>query len=115
LAYDKFADWCVHGCLNCLIYMNDSDAFRMEHNRKVTFFDCHQRFIPMSHTFRGDKQSFLKGEIVRKGTPKQKLGVDIAKMLMTLRSQKMVGSKVTVKSTTGLIKVIFGNSLMQRH
>jgi hypothetical protein len=27
----------------------------------------------------------------------------------------MVDSKVTVKSATGLIKVVFGNSLMQRH
>jgi hypothetical protein len=27
----------------------------------------------------------------------------------------MVGSKVTTKSTTRLIKVVFGNSLMQRH
>jgi hypothetical protein len=27
----------------------------------------------------------------------------------------MVGLKVMVKSTTGLIKVVFDNSLMQRH
>jgi hypothetical protein len=27
----------------------------------------------------------------------------------------MVGSKVMAKSRTGLIKVVFGNSLMQKH
>jgi hypothetical protein len=70
LAYDKFDDWCIHGRLNCPIYMDDSDAFRLKHGRKVTFFDCLQRFIPLSHTFRGDKRAFLKGKTVIKGPPK---------------------------------------------
>jgi hypothetical protein len=34
---------------------------------------------------------------------------------MTLRSEKIVGLKVMEKSITGLIKVIFGNSLMERN
>jgi hypothetical protein len=41
LAYGKFAGWCVHGQLNCTICMNDIDIFRLEHDKKVTFFDCH--------------------------------------------------------------------------
>jgi hypothetical protein len=41
LAYDKFIGWCVHDRLNCLVCMEDSDAFRLEHGRKVNFFDCH--------------------------------------------------------------------------
>jgi hypothetical protein len=36
LAYDKFAGWCVHGRLNCPVCMDDSDAFRLEHSKKVT-------------------------------------------------------------------------------
>jgi hypothetical protein len=47
--------------------------------------------------------SFLKGKTIRKGPPKQKLRAD------------MVCLNVTVKITTGLIKVVFGNSLMQKH
>jgi hypothetical protein len=35
--------------------------------------------------------------------------------LVNLRTHRMVGLKVTTKSTTGLIKVLFENSLMQRH
>jgi hypothetical protein len=70
LAYGKFAGWCVHSQLNCPICMDESNAFRLEHDRKVTFFDCHRRFLPLSHVFRGDKQSFLKGKTVRKGPPK---------------------------------------------
>jgi hypothetical protein len=55
----------------------------------------------MSHTFRGDKWLFLKGKIVRKGPPKQKLRADIVKMLDNLKEQKMVGLNVTVKNTIG--------------
>jgi hypothetical protein len=29
LAYGIFVGWCVHGRLNCLICMEDSDAFRL--------------------------------------------------------------------------------------
>jgi hypothetical protein len=56
-------------------------TLRLEYSRKVTFFDCHRRFLPLSHAFRGDKRSFLKGKTVRKGPPKRKLGADIMKML----------------------------------
>jgi hypothetical protein len=58
LAYGKFAGWCVHGRLNCPVCMDESDAFRLQHDRKVSFFDCHQRFLPLSHEFRGHKESF---------------------------------------------------------
>jgi hypothetical protein len=34
LAYGKFVGWCVHGRLNCLIYMDDTDVFRLQHNMK---------------------------------------------------------------------------------
>jgi hypothetical protein len=61
--------------------MDDSDAYRLEYGEKVTFFDCHQRFLPLSHPFRGDRKSFTKGKIVRKRPPKRKLGADITQML----------------------------------
>jgi hypothetical protein len=38
----KVAGWCVHGWLNCPICMDDSDTYRLEHGKNVTFFDCHQ-------------------------------------------------------------------------
>jgi hypothetical protein len=38
LAYGKFAGWCVHGHLNCPVCMEESDAFKLEHGKKVSFF-----------------------------------------------------------------------------
>jgi hypothetical protein len=62
LSYGKFASWCVHSRLNCPICMDDTDTFRLEHDRKVSFFDCHPRFLPLNHEFRNDTRSFLKGK-----------------------------------------------------
>jgi hypothetical protein len=61
--------------------MDKSDAFKLQHSKKVSFFDCHRRFLPLSHEFRGDKEAFQKGKSVRKGPPKRKLRVDIMKMI----------------------------------
>jgi hypothetical protein len=95
--------------------MDESNAFRLQHGRKVNFFDCHQRFCPLSHEFSGDKESFQKVKRVRKGPPKRKLGSDIMEMLGDLKESENGEFEGTTKSTTGLIKVVFGNSIMQRH
>jgi hypothetical protein len=58
LAYHKFAGLCVHGRLNCPVCMDESDAFMPQHGRKVSFFDCHRRFLPLCHEFRCDKELF---------------------------------------------------------
>jgi hypothetical protein len=45
-------------------------------------------FLPSDHPFRSDKQSFLKGKSVRKGSPKQKFKADIMKMLDDLKKSE---------------------------
>jgi hypothetical protein len=91
LTYDIFADWSVHGRLSCPIYMDDSNAFILQHGRKVTLFDCHPRFLPLNHPFWRGRWSFLKGKTVRKGSPKQKLGADITKMLDDFKESENAG------------------------
>jgi hypothetical protein len=95
--------------------MDDSDACRLHHGKKVTFFDYHQRFLPMSHHDRGDKKSIMKGKIVRKGPPKRKLGADILQMLDNLKELENSNFEGYSEITTELIKVIFRNSLIQKH
>jgi hypothetical protein len=68
--------------------MDDSDAFRLEHDKKVTFFDCFRRFLPLNHPFRSDRESFLKDKTIRKGPPKRKFGVDIMKTLDDLKESE---------------------------
>jgi hypothetical protein len=68
--------------------MDDTDAFRLQHDKNVSFFDCHRRFLPSNHSFRIDTQSFLKGKTIRKGPPKQKFGADIIKMLDDMKKSE---------------------------
>jgi hypothetical protein len=68
--------------------MDEFDAFRLQHGSKVSFFDCHQRFLPFTHEFKGDKESSKKGKSIRKGPPKRKLGADIMKMLGELKESQ---------------------------
>jgi hypothetical protein len=68
--------------------MDNTDAFRLQHGKNVSFFDCHRRFLPLNHSFRNDIWSFLKGKTVRKGPSKQKFGADIKKMLDDLKESE---------------------------
>jgi hypothetical protein len=88
LAYGKFVGWCVHGRLNYPICIDDTDAFRLQHDKKVSFFNCHKRFLPSNHSFRNDTRSFLKGKTIRKGSPKRKLKADIMEMIDDLKESE---------------------------
>jgi hypothetical protein len=73
--------------------MDESVAFRLQHGRKVSLFNCRRRCLPLSHEFRGDKESFQKGKIVRKGPPKRKLGGDIMKIISKPKESQNGGFK----------------------
>jgi hypothetical protein len=88
LAYVKFVGWCAHDRLNCPICMDGTNAFRLQHCKKVYLFDCYQRFLPSNHLFKNDTRSFLKGKTVRKGPLKRKLGADIMEMLDDLKESE---------------------------
>jgi hypothetical protein len=63
--------------------MDDTDAFRLQQGKKVSFFDSYQKFLPSNHPFRNDTQLFLKGKTLRKGPPNRKFGANIIKRSMT--------------------------------
>jgi hypothetical protein len=56
--------------------------------KKSPFFNCHRRFLPLSHPFKGDRKSFMKGKTVRKGPPKRKLRADITQILDDLKESR---------------------------
>jgi hypothetical protein len=80
-AYDTFAGWSVHGKLTCLICGSDTDCFQLTHGGKISYFDCHRRWLLRNHKFRKQKDAFKKDHIVKKGLPKRLSGSEIADML----------------------------------
>jgi hypothetical protein len=100
--------------------MDESDAFRLLHGRKISFFDCHRKFIPLSYELRGDKESFKKDSSIRKGPPKQKLIADIIKMLGELKESwdggfKGYGEKHNWIHKSCLWKLSYAKALILPH
>jgi hypothetical protein len=70
MAYAIFAGWSTHGRLTCPYCGSDIEYFRLAHGGKVTYFDCHRRWLPRKHPFMSDKKYFIKNIVVTKGPPK---------------------------------------------
>jgi len=60
-AYGMLSGWSTHGKLSCSYCMEHNKVFRLKHGGKITFFDCHRRFLPMDHPYRYQSDKFLKG------------------------------------------------------
>jgi hypothetical protein len=100
--------------------MDDFDAFRLEHGKKVIFFYCHRTFLPMSHEFRGEKWSILKGKTIRKWSPKRKVRAYIVEMLDDLKESengrfKGYGEKHNWTHKSYLWKLFYANVLILPH
>jgi hypothetical protein len=51
-AYGIFAGWSVHGELTCPICGSDTYCFHLTHEGKISYFDCHGRWLPQKHDLR---------------------------------------------------------------
>jgi hypothetical protein len=80
-AYAIFADWSIHGELACSICGSDTNYFRLIHGGKISYFDCHRRWLPWKHKFRQQQNTFKKDNIVTKGPPKCLSGPQIVDVL----------------------------------
>jgi hypothetical protein len=47
--YNIFVGWSVHGELTCPICGSDVDCFCLMHRGKISYFDCHRRYLPQNH------------------------------------------------------------------
>jgi len=67
----------VNGCLSCPICMDDSDAYRLKHGGKFTFFDCTRWELPPRHKLRQSTTAFRNGVKVTKLPSKRKTAKEI--------------------------------------
>jgi hypothetical protein len=84
MAYNIFAGWSVHGRLTYPICHSDTNCFYLTAGEKISYFDCHRRWLPPKHPFRTQKDSFRKDTVVKKGQPKHLSGPKTAKNLSKL-------------------------------
>jgi hypothetical protein len=70
-AYDIFTSWSIHGELTCPICGSDTDCFCLMHEGKISYFDCHRRWLSEKHKFRQEQNTFKKDTIITKGPSKR--------------------------------------------
>ncbi|KAK4390242.1 hypothetical protein Sango_2087500, partial [Sesamum angolense] len=65
-AYDMASRWSTAGVMGCPVYMDDTRAFHLQHDRKACYFDCHSQFLPKHHPYQRNKQTFTKYRVENK-------------------------------------------------
>ncbi|KAF5799082.1 hypothetical protein HanRHA438_Chr07g0310641 [Helianthus annuus] len=76
-AYAMLSGWSTHGRLACPYCMGDTNAFWLHAGGKTSWFDCHRRFLPMSHPFRTDIDGFRRSTSSLVGPPPELTGWEI--------------------------------------
>jgi len=62
-AYGKLSSWITHGKLVCSYCMENNKTFTLANGGKVSFFDCHRRFLPLNHRYRKNRKDFFIGRV----------------------------------------------------
>ncbi|KAL0322233.1 UNVERIFIED_CONTAM: hypothetical protein Scaly_2519700 [Sesamum calycinum] len=62
-AYGMASEWSTAGVMGCLVCMDDTRAFHLQHDKKACYFDCHRQFLPAHHSYRSNKKAFTKNRI----------------------------------------------------
>jgi len=62
-AYEMLSGWSTHGKLACPYCMENNKAFTLANEGKVSFFDCHRRFLSLNHRYRKNIKDFFIGRV----------------------------------------------------
>jgi len=69
LAYGMVSGWSTYGKLTCPHCMENNKAFTITSRSKLSFFYCHQCFLPTDHKYRKNKKDFFVGSVEKDVAP----------------------------------------------
>lgn len=75
-AYAMLSGWGTAGKLACPYCRNHIQTIYLPKGQKVSWFDCHRRFLELGHPFRKNKTKFRKNRIVTSGPPPIMTGIE---------------------------------------
>ncbi|KAL4582967.1 hypothetical protein LXL04_007530 [Taraxacum kok-saghyz] len=76
-AYAMLSGWGTAGKLACPYCRNYSQTISLPNGKKVSWFDCHRKFLKPDHPFRKNKTKFRKNHIEKSGPPPIMNGTEI--------------------------------------
>ena len=76
-AYGMLSGWTTHGRLACPYCNGTTFVFQLKNGRKISWFDCHRRFLPIGHPYRRNKNLFRHKRVVRDTPPPYLTGEQI--------------------------------------
>ncbi|KAL9362689.1 hypothetical protein Peur_045474 [Populus x canadensis] len=76
-AYGMVSGWSTHGKLACPYCMENNKAFTLTNGGKVSFFDCHRRFLPHNHRYRKNRKDFFVGRVENDVAPPRLSGEEL--------------------------------------
>ncbi|XP_057526571.1 uncharacterized protein LOC130805802 [Amaranthus tricolor] len=68
-AYSMLSRWSTAGRYAYPYCMDDSQAFYLTHSKKMSWFDCHRRFLDRSHPYRRNRTNFRSGLVEKRDPP----------------------------------------------
>ncbi|XP_048489971.1 uncharacterized protein LOC125491934 [Beta vulgaris subsp. vulgaris] len=76
-AYSMLSGWATAGKKACPYCMEETKAFWLDNGNKVSWFDCHRKFLPHDHPFRKNKTAFRKNKVENGMVPAMMSGDDM--------------------------------------
>ncbi|KAL4573042.1 hypothetical protein LXL04_019835 [Taraxacum kok-saghyz] len=92
-AYAMLSGWSTAGKLACPHCGKHTQAFRLDNGNKISWFDCHRRFLTADHTYRKDKNKFRKNRVETKGPPPRLNGEETLRQIEQLGLVKVTDIK----------------------
>ncbi|XP_031111768.1 uncharacterized protein LOC116015735 [Ipomoea triloba] len=68
-AYGMLSGWQTAGKLACPYCLHYSKSFYLKNGHKTCWFDCHRQFLPMNHSWRKNRDTFVKRRVEKSRPP----------------------------------------------
>ncbi|KAL0324633.1 UNVERIFIED_CONTAM: hypothetical protein Scaly_2430400 [Sesamum calycinum] len=65
-AYGMASGWGIEGAMSCLVCMDDTRAFHLQHSRKACYFNYYRQFLLAHYSYRRNKKAFMKNCVQNK-------------------------------------------------
>ena len=93
-AYGMLSGWSTASRLACPICIEDTNVFYLQNGRKMSWFDCHRRWLNHDHPFRRNTFGFLKNRADYDDPPRRLSGEEIQLRVSSFHKVHEIGQAI---------------------